>query len=402
MKNRKTNSLKITTNNEINDNTSKTTVNSDTKRLEQQRILSTHKVLKNNSYNNNGTLSTKYHPHKRNFSINITKMIQENDLNNTRSISNKNSNLKKFIKEKSTHRNDNFLSSSCIEENKKLYICSKSNLDNSRYYSEKINEEKNIESNVHRRNNSKINCDKSLSAIVSNSKSISTKNTNSFVNRIIDTISITSLLSQDNNIPINLSYLKQHIDHFEPSKHSIKSQKTIRSYSVNTHQGIIRLYFDLYRTYNEDRVTIILNIIKPTSFSGKLWPKCSFFGIYDGHGGSQCANFLRDNLHHYIVKHCNFPDDPVEAIKKGFDICEKEFINKVALNEFGEVLDKSGSCALICIIIGKLVYFANVGDSRAIMSCNGGEQVVQITNDHKPNEENETKRILNYGGKIYQ
>jgi serine/threonine protein phosphatase PrpC len=27
------------------------------------------------------------------------------------------------------------------------------------------------------------------------------------------------------------------------------------------------------------------------------WPKCSFFAIYDGHGGNMCADFLKDNLH---------------------------------------------------------------------------------------------------------
>ena len=53
------------------------------------------------------------------------------------------------------------------------------------------------------------------------------------------------------------------------------------------------------RNYNEDRVAIILNIMKPKSkqFHGSEWPKCSFFGIYDGHGGHVCADFLRDYLH---------------------------------------------------------------------------------------------------------
>ena len=53
------------------------------------------------------------------------------------------------------------------------------------------------------------------------------------------------------------------------------------------------------RNYNEDRVAIILNIMKPKSknFDSNLWPKCSFFGIYDGHGGAVCADFLRDYLH---------------------------------------------------------------------------------------------------------
>jgi len=53
-----------------------------------------------------------------------------------------------------------------------------------------------------------------------------------------------------------------------------------------------------YRNYNEDRVAIILNIMKPKAkVYDNEWPKCSFFGIYDGHGGHTCADFLRDYLH---------------------------------------------------------------------------------------------------------
>jgi hypothetical protein len=60
------------------------------------------------------------------------------------------------------------------------------------------------------------------------------------------------------------------------------------------------IFYD--RNYNEDRVAIILNIMKPKSKEGKIdhWPKCSFFGIYDGHGGNQCAEFLRDYLHQFV------------------------------------------------------------------------------------------------------
>jgi protein phosphatase 2C family protein 2/3 len=53
----------------------------------------------------------------------------------------------------------------------------------------------------------------------------------------------------------------------------------------------------LIRNYNEDRVAIILSITQPTNKSCNYWPKISFFGIYDGHGGAKCADFLRDNLH---------------------------------------------------------------------------------------------------------
>lgn len=49
-----------------------------------------------------------------------------------------------------------------------------------------------------------------------------------------------------------------------------------------------------------------------------------------------------------------------------------------------------------------MCYVANVGDSRAVMSLNDGKDTVELTNDHKPNNENEEKRIVELGGKVYQ
>lgn len=56
------------------------------------------------------------------------------------------------------------------------------------------------------------------------------------------------------------------------------------------------------RNYNEDRVSIILNMAKPKDKPEDLqWPNVSFFAVYDGHGGSSCAEYLRDNLHYYVI-----------------------------------------------------------------------------------------------------
>jgi len=65
-------------------------------------------------------------------------------------------------------------------------------------------------------------------------------------------------------------------------------------------------------------------------------------------------------------------------------------------------VDNSGSCAIVIMIVDNKVYVANVGDSRAIMSADGGKRVLNLSKDHKPNEEGETWRITNNGGKIYQ
>ena len=78
------------------------------------------------------------------------------------------------------------------------------------------------------------------------------------------------------------------VPNFEQTKTSIKGNGVVAAYAANTHQGIVR-------NYNEDRVSIILNChnhkkdannpVNPRK--DEVWPKCSFFGIYDGHGGNK-------------------------------------------------------------------------------------------------------------------
>lgn len=164
------------------------------------------------------------------------------------------------------------------------------------------------------------------------------------------------------------------------------------------------------RNYNEDRVSIILNMVKPPEKKHmESWPKCSFFGVYDGHGGSACAEYLRDHLHHFVIKDQMFPSNTKEAIKNGFYLAEKTFTEKSE----GEhsVIEKSGSCAISVLIIGRLLilifpgemcYAANVGDSRAIMSAEGGSKIYVLSRDHRPTDDLEQHRIVSNGGKIYQ
>lgn len=68
---------------------------------------------------------------------------------------------------------------------------------------------------------------------------------------------------------------KAKIPPFAAARISNKENGVIKSYAVNTHQGISR-------GYNEDRVSITLNIKKNGA-------KAHFFAIYDGHGGSLCC-----------------------------------------------------------------------------------------------------------------
>ena len=66
------------------------------------------------------------------------------------------------------------------------------------------------------------------------------------------------------------------------------------------------------------------------------------------------------------------------------------------------IADRSGSCAIVILIVGDICYSANVGDSRAIISINGGQMVMPLSKDHKPSESAEYTRIVQSGGQVYQ
>jgi len=114
---------------------------------------------------------------------------------------------------------------------------------------------------------------------------------------------------------------------------------------------------------------------------------------------------LRDHLHHYVVKENCFPENPKQAIINGFAKAEQKFLSMcTTIDENGQqvLIEKSGSCATVILIVGETCYAANVGDSRAILSMNNGEKIVDLSDDHKPSELKEYNRIIKAGGQVYQ
>jgi hypothetical protein len=57
----------------------------------------------------------------------------------------------------------------------------------------------------------------------------------------------------------------------------------------------------------EDAHTAVLNLLEDNPKAAKEHAaKLSFFGVYDGHGGSNVALFAGDNIHHIIEKQDTF------------------------------------------------------------------------------------------------
>ena len=194
-------------------------------------------------------------------------------------------------------------------------------------------------------------------------------------------------------IPLSTKILNKDYDFYDKAQFSQKQIGPLKSYGYNTFKGI-------FREINEDRVTVIGQIKKPANCKMKTWPKISYFAIFDGHGGEGCVDFVNNNFHNYLVENKNFPFDIKIALGDTIIKIEEEFFKQ----ECGKTLeesDKSGSCALVAIIFDNKIYISNIGDSRAIMSLNGGAKVKVLTTDHKPNDPKEFERAMKNGSKIY-
>ena len=100
----------------------------------------------------------------------------------------------------------------------------------------------------------------------------------------------------------------------------------MRSFAANTHVGLVR-------KANEDRIAIILNVIQPVLKEPKMpeadWPKIQIFAVYDGHGGNQCAEYLKEHLHNEIIMQPDFPHNINAAIMKGAHRTDQNYLDLV-------------------------------------------------------------------------
>ena len=182
---------------------------------------------------------------------------------------------------------------------------------------------------------------------------------------------------------------------YPEAEYSHKPFYNICAYAFNSYNGKVR-------DYNEDETKTVINYPKKLIANGKIIaPHISYFGLFDGHGGKKCSSFLRDKLDYFILNSKYFPVYPIQAIKEAFINAEKAFMQQAIDRNSNKLVDESGSCALVILIINDMLYAINLGDSRALMSTDSGQNLYQITRDHKPNDDIEKRRIEKSGAKVY-
>lgn len=171
--------------------------------------------------------------------------------------------------------------------------------------------------------------------------------------------------------------------HFEADK---VTKLAFRAYAARTHNGTVR-------AYNEDRVSIIQKIVA----DGKQAYPTSYFGLFDGHSGANVVDFLRDRLHELLTRQPTFASDKQAALRAAFAAAETQCLSVARASG-----DRSGSCALICLLERDRLILANLGDSRGVLGSHRGRVAVQLTNDHKPEADQERTRIFAHGGHIFR
>ncbi|KAG0365966.1 Protein phosphatase 2C 2 [Gamsiella multidivaricata] len=119
----------------------------------------------------------------------------------------------------------------------------------------------------------------------------------------------------------------------------------------------------------------------------------AFFAVYDGHGGANVAKYSGEGLHKRIIAdHAFSKGDYKTAIKNGFLEMDRALRHDP---EYGG--DSSGCTAITATITDKNILFVgNAGDSRAVLCSDGAG--IALSNDHKPVNKEESRRIVAAGG----
>ncbi|KAH0479298.1 MAG: hypothetical protein KVP17_000400 [Porospora cf. gigantea B] len=123
----------------------------------------------------------------------------------------------------------------------------------------------------------------------------------------------------------------------------------------------------------------------------------SLYGVYDGHGGRECASWVKRELHKVFLRqlslgwqgHRFMHREVYRALFSAFVLTDRGFLHRM---EIEQKEAGPGSAVVGVAIVGDLIFCANAGDSRAVL-CRAG-RAINLSDDHKPDNPTEHERII--------
>jgi len=125
----------------------------------------------------------------------------------------------------------------------------------------------------------------------------------------------------------------------------------------------------------------------------------SFYGVYDGHGGTTSAELVEKLLHGNIISSDAFKAGNIPtSLTNGFLQTDKAIVEQA--NEQGWM---NGSTAVVGVVADGKLYIGNIGDSEAILVSVENGQVTphNLTTPHKASDPIEKERIEKLGGHVF-
>ena len=152
----------------------------------------------------------------------------------------------------------------------------------------------------------------------------------------------------------------------------------------------------------------------------------SLFTVFDGHGGEQVAMFCERYMPDLLLSQETYmAKDYAKALEDTFVELDYMLLSEEGYEKLKQIVLEmkqavrgttakleaaeerevrtipfhAGCTSCVCLITEDTIYCANSGDSRAILVNKSGK-VVELSHDHKPDNDGELKRIRAGGGYV--
>lgn len=136
-----------------------------------------------------------------------------------------------------------------------------------------------------------------------------------------------------------------------------------------------------------------MNQSSPSTGDNDVNIETHFYGLFDGHAGGRCSNYVAGSLPNVLAEDASFFTNLPQALKRSFHTTNEQFLKVAEKMKYHD-----GSTGITAVVRDSKVLVANVGDCRALIISGG--RPIQMSIDQKPTNPEEQKRIAALGGTV--